>query len=276
VDGRISQIIVDKNGHSKTVWVSLDKGSATLAATRNRIPVSAPPSGKTSGNKVTSSDIERWIDRNELPLSGDEDFVDLVNATIVASGKYSDSSFQAAYDQVFHDNFGGYSVDSLRAALAVEHSQSDSDSSPLVVNSNDYRVRAGEVFDQVEYDGITYNRSRDGVYPTDVYSMRFQFSRELNEDEAKLARDLIAYAWASRIRGEQLSDEDQDTPFSIVIGGDSTKSRSDDTGFALSQWEDMVREYISEGTKQKDESLRIPPVDPGLTVEIYYDNVAGD
>ena len=273
MDGLVQQVITDRNGHTKTVWVSQDKSSPTLASTRSRLPVSPPPTSSRTAAKITSSDVENWIDRNNLPLANDEDFVDIVNAAIVSSGSYTDSSFKAAYDQVFYANFGGYTVDTLRAALGTAEVRQAEPIGVLIVSSNDPRVRSGEVFDQVEHDGVIYSRSRDGVYPADVYSMRFQFNRELTSDEARHARDLIAYAWTSRIRGQAMGDEEADTPFSIVVGGDSTKSRSGDTGYALSEWEDMVRDYLALGTHQKTAELRLPPVDPNLTVEIYYDNV---
>lgn len=268
MDGRIAQQIVDKNGHTKTVWLS-NKNEPVLSSVRNRIPTIVPASHQA--NDISSNDIENWAKRNALPLAEDEEFIDLVNATIVKSGDYSDSGFQKAYNTVFQSNFGGYTVESLRDALSV--STPLQTEKPEVVLSSDKRVQNGDILDIVQHDGVNYHRTTKDVYPTDVYSMRFQFSRKLTEEEAKHARDLIAYAWAARIRGENLSDEVQDSPFSIIIDGDSTKSRSDDVGYALDEWEEMVRSFIETGTQQKNESLRIPPLDSNISLEIYYDNV---
>jgi hypothetical protein len=270
MQGRIQHTITDKNGHQKIVWVTPDKKLPSSAEGRNRVVGAVPTISKKP--LITSGDIENWAARNNLPFGEDEDFVDLVNATVIANDDYTDGGLQNAYDEVFRSNFGGYSVDSLRAALGV----SAEPTAPVVPSSSDPRVQAGEVLDEVEHDGVVYHRVRDGVYPTDIYSMRFQFDRKLSVEEARHARDLIAYAWTSKVRGEPFGTELQDSPFSFVAYGDVTKTRRDDSGQALAEWEETLAEYLAEGTKQKNESLRIPPVTPALKVEIYYDNVEGD
>jgi len=270
MQGRVAHIINDRNGHQKTVWKSVDKGVSSLSG-RNRIPNTAVPPQQTS---INSAEIENWIVRNRLPLSQDEDFVDLVNAEVVASGDYSDTGLKTSYDQVFSENFGGYSVDSLRAAL--DTSEPSVGAAPVIVpSSSDSRVQSGEVFDKVEHDGVVYTRLTDNNYPSEPYQFRLQFSRELSDEEMTHARDLAAYAWAVDVRGETLELEpEKDTPFSFVIFGDTTKSRRSDSDSAVQDWKDTMSSFFTEGTKQKDESKRIPPVDKELTFELYADSVA--
>jgi len=267
VDGRIAQQIVDRNGHSKTVWISTEKGSPSLAATRNRVPVAPPMQAKSFS--ITSSDIQNWTDRNNLPLSSDEDFIDLVNATVVSNGDYSDTGLKNAYDQVFHDNFGGYSVESLRAALRVGD---EATQEPKVIDSSDSRIQNGEVFDTITSNGILFERSREDIEPsyyTD--SIRLQFSRPLSEEETKAARDLVAYAWKAQIRGtKQLGEAEQDSPYSFIAEADVQASPRRNPVSALRYMEGDIHDYIANGTSQQNESLRIPAVDSDLRVEVYY------
>jgi hypothetical protein len=271
MQGRVAHIINDRNGHQKTVWKSIDKGSSLSG--RNRIPSSVVPPQQTS---INSAEIESWIVRNSLPLSQDEDFVDLVNAAVVDSGDYSDAGLKASYDEVFSENFGGYSVDSLRAALGT--SQSHSVTTPEVVpNSSDSRVQNGEILDRVEHDGIVYTRLKDGNYPSDASHFRLQFSRELSDEEMTHARDLAAYAWAVDVRGETLElHPEKDSPFSFIIFGDTTKSRRNDPDSAIMDWKDTMLTYFRSGTQQKDESKRLPFIDEDLDLYLYADSVVSE
>lgn len=141
----------------------------------------------------------------------------------------------------------------------------------------DERIANGEVFDKVydEQDGTVWNRVALGkTYPIDdVYGMRIQTSRPLNEDEQNHLGGLIGYAWATGGRGEGCSSPVQGATENVFhIGADSTKSRGDAPGKVV----DMLETYFAEGSPQRKTKGMTRLVDAfpdqDVKVEVYFDS----
>ncbi len=152
------------------------------------------------------------------------------------------------------------------------------------VPSSDPRVQAGEVLDAVEYDGVVFHRRRGGVYGEWPYAMRFQFDRPLTNDERSLVAGAIGYAYRATVAGEPMGWPEVDSPYSLVISADTTKTRRDDLGIALEEFEDRLPEIIEEGspirtTNRAGEGTKgtrlVEGVGP-IGVEVYYDSVFMD
>lgn len=148
----------------------------------------------------------------------------------------------------------------------------------------DARVQAGEVFDQVRVLGHRpFHRRREGVFPGEPYAMRFQANRKLSDDEKVRFADLVGYAYKSKVRGERVGIPESDSPFSLVISAKTTKSRRDDLGQALEEFEDILPEIINEGSPVRKTNNAGPDTEgtrlvegfnePDLKFEIYYDSV---
>jgi hypothetical protein len=151
------------------------------------------------------------------------------------------------------------------------------------VPANDARVQAGQVFDQVEVDGVTFHRRREGVFPGWPDSMRLQASRPLTDEEKRRFAGLVGYAYRASVAGEPLGEPDSDSPYSFVVSADLTKSRRDDVGIALEQFEESLAEYIQEGSPVRTTNRSGPGTmgtrlvegfnEPDLTFELYYDAI---
>lgn len=150
------------------------------------------------------------------------------------------------------------------------------------VPASDPRVQAGEVFDKIlDENGKTFHRRRPGTYPGTPYAMRFQANRPLTEEEQSQAASLIGYTYAATIRGEKIGYPKQDTPYSFVVSADMTKSRRDDLGDGVAEFEDQLP-YLLQGGSPVRTTNRKGAVgsrlieglnDPDLKFEIYYDDV---
>lgn len=148
----------------------------------------------------------------------------------------------------------------------------------------DPRVQAGEVFDQVRVLGNRpFHRRRDGVFPNEPYAMRFQANRKLSDDEKIRFAGMVGYAYSAKVRGEGVGIPESDSPFSFVVRADTTKTRRDDLGQALGEFEDLLPEIVNEGspirkTNQAGAGTAGTRLvegfnDPDLKFEVYYDSV---
>ncbi|MCC3299766.1 hypothetical protein [Arthrobacter caoxuetaonis] len=147
---------------------------------------------------------------------------------------------------------------------------------------SDPRLQSGQVFDKViDEDGTVFHRRRPGVFAGTPYAMRIQASRPLSEDERNQFASLVGYTYASTIRGESLGDAHPDTPYSFIVAADMTKTRRDDLGQGLDEFETNLPENLQEGTRIRTTN-RTGPIgtqavegfhDPDLTFEIYYDDI---
>ena len=154
------------------------------------------------------------------------------------------------------------------------------------VRADDPRLLMGEVFDAVEDSegtGRVFHRSRPGVSPSEPYAMRFQTDRELTTDEAEQLAGLIGYHYRVTVSGESMEYPRFETPFAMNIGADTTKSRRDDLGQALHDFEAGLPEIIRDGSPLRTtdragagtKGTRLIEGFGGRTpkLEIYYDDV---
>ena len=145
-------------------------------------------------------------------------------------------------------------------------------------------IQAGAVRDKVVFAETEFQRRREGVYPSEPYQMRFQASRPIDDAEMQQMASAIGYAYASKVRGEGLGEPVRDSPYSFVVHADTTKSRRDDLGQAMEQFEaelpTMVREGSPIRTTNRTGSAGTRAVlglgDPDLTFETYYDSVTNE
>lgn len=140
------------------------------------------------------------------------------------------------------------------------------------VHSNDPRVQAGEVFDNVTVDGTTFSRRRDGVYPTAPYALRIQADRPLDDEQMLTLAGVTGYAMATAGRGEVMSDPERDSPYSFVVHSDTTKGGR---YRHLDRFEENLGTYIEDGGSpiRKKDGLRAIEMPNAPKIEIYYDSV---
>lgn len=152
--------------------------------------------------------------------------------------------------------------------------------------------------DTVTVDGIQFHRSRDGILPNEPYAMRFEFDRDLTDDEMGRLAQLIGYAYAAEVRGEPLGDPIRDTSRSFVVYADTTKAacyRKADTTeeasakllTAIQDFEDVINdgEIFENGspvrtTDRKGPGTKGTRLVNGLgyrpTVQVYYSDVTDE
>lgn len=170
----------------------------------------------------------------------------------------------------------------LQPAVKVSGPVPDGITAPIP--SEDPRVQAGEVFDQIEVDGWgTFHRRRAGVGAGTPYAMRFQANRQLSDDEKRQFAGLVGYAYSATVAGDSLSDPYPDSPYSFVVAADMTKSRRDDLGIALEEFEEQLPAMLQEGSPVRKTDRKGPGTagtrlvdgfnDPDLKFEVYYDEV---
>lgn len=94
--------------------------------------------------------------------------------------------------------------------------------------------------DTVEVEGTTFHRRREGVFPREPYQMRFEFDRDISDEEMGRFAQLIGYSYAATVRGESMDPPIKDSSRSFVIYADTTKTRSDDLGMALEDFENAI------------------------------------
>lgn len=150
------------------------------------------------------------------------------------------------------------------------------------VPASDPRLQAGEVFDKIaDGHGTVFHRRRPGTYPGTPYAMRFQANRPLSDDEKNQFAGLAGYAYRKTVAGESLGFPDSDSPYSFIVDADTTKSRRDDLGQAMGDFEEALPGLIQEGSDIRTTN-RSGPIgsrliegfnDPDLKFEVYYDDV---
>jgi hypothetical protein len=178
-----------------------------------------------------------------------------------------------------------FTVPETGRKIRVEKARPPADGKTTPVPADDPRLQAGEVFDQVESGWGTFHRRREGVHPGTPYAMRLQANRPLSEAEKRQAAGLLGYAYRATVAGESIGDPESDSPYSFMVGADMTKSRRDDLGIALEEFEDKLPELIQEGSPVRKTNQAGPDTkgtrlvdgfnDPSLKFEIYYDDVIG-
>jgi hypothetical protein len=159
---------------------------------------------------------------------------------------------------------------------------------PGPMSSNSPEVQAGKVYDRVvvESDGYstTFHRRREDVFAEWPYAMRFQANRPLTDDEAVHFAGLVGYAYRSTIAGEPIGMGERDTPYSLVVSSDMTKTRRDDLGMALEEFEDTLPVVVRDGSPVRKTDRAgagtkgtrlIEGMGKDLRFEIYYDQATG-
>ena len=143
---------------------------------------------------------------------------------------------------------------------------------------DDWRVRAGEVFDLVESKGKTFHRFRPGIHPADSQHMRLQFDRPISDEEIEHLMQASGYAWASKVRGERLDIwHERDTPNSFVVFADMNKTvRSSQTN-AADEFQENLNELLADGSVILGNGTRkVEPFDEPIEFELYFDMVHED
>lgn len=152
-----------------------------------------------------------------------------------------------------------------------------------IIPSDSQSVQNGAVEDEILHDGTLYSRVRKGVGGGDFSSMRIQANRSLTEDEAYRLSGMVGYAYVKSIAGEKIYDPTQDSPYSLVISADSTKSARDDLGDGIYEFEEALKEISTNGSpryktdrKGPIGSQKVEGFGDDFKVEIYYDSVYRD
>jgi len=163
---------------------------------------------------------------------------------------------------------------------------STDDKCRLIYDSRHPHIQRGLVADAVKVDDTVFYRRRDGVYPDTPYAMRFQASRPISDEEMQQFTSLVGYAYRCTVVGESIGRPERDSVGSFVIYADTTKSRRDDLGLALEDFEKTLPAMIREGSPMrktdkaglgtKGTRLIEGLADPNLTFETYYDDVIVD
>jgi hypothetical protein len=250
---------------------SLDLSDKNIAATANEVYTAssghslddavAATAGlarlREEGQGGAADAIERMIDSSVRSRAADEEDADSMVFTVPETGR----------------------------KIRVEKAKPLPDGKTVPVPADDPRLQAGEVFDKVESDWGTFHRRREGVFPNTPYAMRLQANRPLSENEKKQMAGLVGYAYRTTVAGESLGDPDSDSPYSFMVSADMTKSRRDDLGIALEEFEEKLPEMIQEGSPVRKTNQAGPGTagtrlvegfnDPGLKFEVYYDEVIG-
>ena len=243
---------------------------------------------------------------HDLALAGGfgQDELDEAARRVTSSMNFTDENIQAIADEVSSEAFGYTAtarqqvselITELRAGGRHEHAntlatllKSAGAAAPgeplsavdpiLPVPTNDLRLVNGQVFDTVTHDEVVYHRRREGVYPDEPSFIRVQANLPLTDDDVRQFSQLLGYSYRKNVRGEQLSLPGQDTPFSFVVFADTTKSRRDDLGQAMQEFEEDLPRMILEGSPQRVSQNNTRLVEgfnkPDLSFEIYYDSVS--
>ncbi|MEH0110690.1 hypothetical protein V6N00_13350 [Tersicoccus sp. MR15.9] len=153
------------------------------------------------------------------------------------------------------------------------------------VPAEDPRVQDGQVFDTITVEGTTFHRLRPGVEASTPYRLRLQTNRPMTDAEQRNLAALTGYAYKAAVRGEPLGEPERDSPYSFIVDADTTKSRVDDLGAAMSDFVETLPAMLEDGspirtTNQKGAGTagtRLVPGfgEPDLRVEIYVDDAWG-
>lgn len=249
--------------------------------------VTEPPAGGSSAQvhaAVTevNAAYARWAaDRRAADVASAtvaESWADM-NTAIERLRGFSPGTAEAAFEQVDAD---------VAAIQRGERSSAESiyvdDEGRTVHFAESAAVQGGEIVDSVRTtEGTVYRRRRDGVYPDWPYAMRFQANRPLSDDEVQHFAGLVGYTYRSTVAGEPLDTPERDSPYSFTVYADTTKTRRDDVGMALEEFEQQLPDLIQNGspvrkTDRSGEGTKGTRLvdgfnDPDLKFETYYDSV---
>lgn len=133
----------------------------------------------------------------------------------------------------------------------------------------------------VKSNDITFHLRTTSRLPGEPYYLRFQADRPLTDAEVTRFAQIVGYAWASKVRGESLLQPVRDGEASFYLFADSTKSRRDDLGLAMQEFENTLSTYVYEGSPIRTtnragtgtKGTRLVEPIPGIHFVLYYDDV---
>ena len=103
--------------------------------------------------------------------------------------------------------------------------------------------------EKVEVKGYgTFYRSDAYPHHSDIYFLRIQADEELSDEEVTRLAQLTGYAYRTTVRGESLGYPERDSKRSFVVHADTTKSRSDDVGYALAKFSHNLPQIAKTGS----------------------------
>jgi hypothetical protein len=132
----------------------------------------------------------------------------------------------------------------------------------------------------------TFYRSGDvdgrTVGPGTPYAIRLEANRPLSDGEMQRAAQLLGYNYRATVAGESLGDPHRDSDRSFIVSADTTKSRRDDLGIALEEFEDNLDSTLRDGSPIRTTDRKGPGTkgtrlvdglaDPSLSFTPYYDD----
>ncbi|MGK2881516.1 MAG: hypothetical protein ACSLE6_12220 [Mycobacterium sp.] len=136
------------------------------------------------------------------------------------------------------------------------------------------------------YQGVTFSRRRDGVYPNEPQAIRFQANRPLSDHELQRLGQIVGYNYRAEVRGEPTGSPIRDSDRSFIVHADTTKSRSDDVSVALERFESALSSIVADGSpiRKTDRAgagtagtRLVTGLGPNApTLSIWYDDVVKD
>lgn len=130
------------------------------------------------------------------------------------------------------------------------------------------------------FEGDTFHRSDGSTRPGEPYRMAFVADRPISDEEMARMGQLVGYVWAAKVRGEAVGDPVRVDERSFVVPADSTKSRRDDLGQALGEFEQSLPATLREGSPVRSTNRAgagtagtrlVEGVGP-VSVGVYYDD----
>lgn len=151
----------------------------------------------------------------------------------------------------------GWEEDNYREAL-VDIIPTPEQNDTGILSSESESAQQGYLLDKIAVkiphynnETITFTRHIPGDYdtfPDAPYHIRLQFNRPITENETRKLAQLLGYSYRTTIAGESLGEPYQDTPYSFIMDADTTKSRRDDLGMALSDFEEDYPQTLKNGS----------------------------
>lgn len=260
----------------------------------------------------SQSEIGSWLGDNaeHLPESVRREIAAEMEASISAGSEAArHRERSAAFNDAFEAKFGYSYLDSVDARAAVDflrgegmrtladslsrvlgadlassprHAEpanktyADTPADPYPFDSPE--VQSGKVVDTIQSGSLTFHRSRPGLIPGEVQTIRMQANRPLTAAEVTQMGGLLGYSMMSTIGGEPADDPIQDSPYSFTMFKDTTKGHQ---GF--DRFERTVSDTIVNGSHLRTTNRKgagtagtreIDGVgDQTLEFEIYWDVV---
>lgn len=98
------------------------------------------------------------------------------------------------------------------------------------------------------FDGATFHRSDLGAYCVDPYHVAVRADRPISDAEMRRMAQGLGYVWRSKVRGEPVGEPVRVDAQTFMVHADSTKSRRDDLGVALEEFEEHLPSTIRDGS----------------------------